>query len=275
MREPFYIQIEDERYRLRSNDVLLIPPYLKMSGYEMSKDPVGFYWLHFFINKEPRLLKKDELMNELAPLATKSYAPSINNQVILPRCFHLNDPGRIFILINQLLDVANSYRYSEQENDYLITAFLIELSNHYLTQIVADQQYKNHKIDKIKEWIRVNITDSLKVEQVAQAFQLNPDYLTRLFKQNEHRTTLQYINDLKIETAQTLLVRTNLLITQIAAHSYFVDDKNFMRRFKMKTGLTPTEYRNANTHTHLNNPQVDPSIPLPKQLEQRMHTKSE
>lgn len=270
-----YIQIGTDKHVVVPNDALLIPPYTKMFGYHLSNDPVDFYWLHFFVNKSPTLLNEKQLMNEISPVALKNYASSINDQVILPRSFHLDNPERIFILINQVLDVANSYRYSEQENDYLITVFLIELSHHFLEQLVPNHPYKNNKIDKIKEWIRANMTENLTVEQVAEAVQLSPDYLTRLFKRYERRSTLQFMNDLKIETAQLLLVRTNLPIKQIAAHSYFGDEKNFMRRFKTKNGLTPTEYRNTYTHTHLNNPHIDPTIPLPKQLEQRIDVKPE
>lgn len=268
-----YIQIAEDRHVVHANDVLLVPPYTKMFGYQFSQEPVNFYWLHFFVNQNHRFrfFEEKELMKELSPLASKSYVPSLNEQIILPRLFHLDDPAKVMIYMNQILDISNSYRYSEQENDYLITAFLIELSHHFLIQLTSRQPYSNNKLDKIKEWICANISEVLTVEEVARAFQFNPDYLTRLFKRYESCTTLQYINNLKIEIAQTLLIRTNLPIKQIAAHSFFGDEKNFMRRFKAKTGLTPTEYRNAFLHTHLNNPLIDPLIPLPRQLEKRVY----
>ncbi|MCO7127483.1 AraC family transcriptional regulator [Sporolactobacillus shoreicorticis] len=269
-----YIQVGDDRQIVLPNDVLLIPPYTELLGYRTSNKPVDFYWLHFFVNTDPIFLDRQQLMNKIGPVSLQNYAPSINNRVILPCTFHLDNPQRIYILVNQILDVANSYRYSEQENDYLMTAFLIELSHHFLVHLASNFSYKNSKIDKIKEWIRANITETMTVEQVAYAFDLNPDYLTRLFKKHDHRTTLQFINDLKLETAQLLLVRTNLPVKQIATHAYFGDEKNFMRRFKAQIGLTPTEYRNAYTHTHLNNPLIDPLIPLPKQLEQIIDIKS-
>lgn len=269
---PMYLQVGETRHVLTPNDVAVIPPYTKMFGYQLSTDPVDFYWLHFFVDQNHKMIEEAELINKLVAITSKTFSPTLNDQIILPEKFHLEDPEKIIILINQILDVANSYRYSQQENDYFVTAFLIELSNHFLTQLASKQPYSHTKIDKIKEWIRVNISEDLTVEQVARAFQMNADYLTRLFKRYERRTTLQYMNELKIKTAQSLLVRTNLPIKQIAAHSYFGDEKNFMRRFKAMTGLSPTKYRNACTHTHLNNPIIDPTIPLPKQLEDRIYT---
>ncbi|GER70355.1 hypothetical protein BpJC7_16580 [Weizmannia acidilactici] len=270
---PLYIQVGTTQYVLNANDVLFIPPYTNMFGYRLSTNPVNFYWLHFFAKHEHSLLEDRELSANLSAIASGSFASSINDKVILPDFFHVNEAGKILIFINQVLDVANSYRYSEQENDYLVTVFLIELSNTYLMQLSANQHFRSNKVDKIKEWIRANLSEDLTVEEVARTFQLHPDYLTRLFKRYTHRTTLQFINELKIETAKVLLLRTNLTVSQIASHSYFIDEKNFMRRFKKMTGLTPTEFRNAYIHTHLNNPRIDPKIPLPTQLEKRMDIK--
>lgn len=264
---PLYIQVGEDKHIVTPNDVLLIPPYTTMFGYKCSTEPVDFYWLHFFVKKAAKPIDDDQLIRDVTPVAAKSFAPAINDRVILPAFSHLDKPEKIFVLINQVLDIANSYRYTEREADYATTMFLIELTHQFIEQIITNHRFSNHKIDRIKEWIRANITESLTVEQVARTFQLNPDYLTRLFKRCDHCTTLQYINQLKIETAEMLLLRTNLPIKQIAAHSYFGDEKNFMRRFKSQLGLTPSEFRNAYSHTHLNNPRIDPTIPLPKQLE--------
>ncbi|WP_026684706.1 helix-turn-helix domain-containing protein [Heyndrickxia coagulans] len=268
---PVYIQVGPVQYELNENDVLLVPPYIKMYGYKLSSQPVNFYWLHFFTKQKPSFVEDEALTSYLSGIASGSFVSSINDKVILPDFFHINEAGKILIFMNQVLDVANSYHYSEQENDYLTTAFLIELSHTYLTQLSVNRHFQNSRVSKIKEWIRANLSEELSVEDVARAFQIHPDYLTRLFKRNTHRTTLQFINELKIETAKMLLLRTNLTVSQIASHAYFIDEKNFMRRFKKMTGLTPTEYRNAYTHTHLNNPRIDPTIPLPKQLENRIN----
>jgi len=40
----------------------------------------------------------------------------------------------------------------------------------------------------------------------------------------------------------------------------------FMRRFKMETGLSPTEYRNKYNTILQNNSHIDPFIPIPSRL---------
>lgn len=68
--------------------------------------------------------------------------------------------------------------------------------------------------------------------------------------------------DIKIKVARLRLVRTILLATT----TYFHDDKNFMKLFKKKTNMTARQYRSSYGNTHLNNPTVDPSIPIPQDI---------
>lgn len=270
MKGTLYIQVKSTRYVIRQHDVLLVPPFSKMFGYRISTSPVDFYWLHFFTKKKPTLIDETELASKISDMSLNhSWNLNLDDPVILPSQFHLHDMGKLIILVHQILDVSSRNRYGQQESDYLMTAFLIELSNYFLDQYSEQKGYIN-KVDQLKEWIRANISSDLSVKQVAYAAQLNPDYLTRLFKRYAGITTLQYIIQLKIEVAQLLLLRTNLTIKQISAYAYFTDEKLFMRRFKAQTDLTPTEYRNAYIHTHLNNPNIDPKIPVPKRIEDKI-----
>ncbi|WP_406542311.1 AraC family transcriptional regulator [Clostridium ljungdahlii] len=270
MKGTFYIQVKSTRYVIRQHDVLLVPPFSKMFGYRKSASPVDFYWLHFFIKKKPTLIYETGLASKVFGMSSDySRNSNLDDPVILPSQFHLQDMGKFIILVHQILDVSSRNRYGQQESDYLMTAFLIELSNHFLNQCLEQKGYIN-KIARLKEWIRANMSSDLNVKQIADATQLNADYLTRLFKRYTGMTTLQYLTRLKIEVAQLLLLRTNLTVKQISIYAYFTDEKLFMRRFKAQTGLTPTEYRNAYTHTHLNNPHIDPKIPVPKQIEDKI-----
>lgn len=272
MKGTFYIQVKSTRYIIRQHDILLVPPFSKMFGYRISTSPVNFYWLHFFTKKKPALIEEKRRISEggdVSEFLNNLWNSNLAKSVILPSQFHLENIGKLIILIHQILDVSGRNHYGQQESDYLMTAFLIELSNHFVVQYSKPKERMN-KIDKLKEWIRANMSSDLTVKQIADAAQFNPDYLTRLFKRYTGVTMLQYIIRLKIEVAQLLLLRTNLTVKQISAYAYFTDEKLFMRRFKSQTGVTPTEYRNAYTHTHLNNPHIDPRIPVPKQIENKI-----
>ena len=76
----------------------------------------------------------------------------------------------------------------------------------------------------------------------------------------------EYILTIKLDYAKRLLTTTTLTISEISEQAFFADAKHFMRLFKQKNGLTPSQYREENSHTNLNSSLMDPSSPLPEQF---------
>lgn len=253
-----HLQVNDETITVGPHDVLLIPPYTRFYGCSPSEN-VDFYWLHFF-SQDPL---SDFSANENETVSSFITKTGDDKEIILPSLFHLHDYEQVTVLIHQILSLHSELSYVE-ERDFLTSALLIELFKSYIAQHNPDDA--NDRINYLKEWIRANMSSDLTVEVIAEQVHLNVDYLTRLFKKYEGITTLQYLNHLKIEVATLLLIRTELSINEIAQSSYFNDPKNFMRHFKREMGLSPTQYRNTYNIIHLNNPHIDPQIPLPKQL---------
>lgn len=256
---PIYLQIGDRRYTLNTHEVLIVPPFTTFYGYQDSPGDVDFYWVHFFSqHKEDTLTADEDDMTEKVKAST-----SKKRQIFLPQYFKLADYEEATILIHQILSIHNELSFIE-ERDYLVSALLIQLYKSYFNRPDANED--SSRINSLKEWIRANMSSDLTVAEIADRSHLNPDYLTRLFKHCTGMTTLQYLNHVKIEVATLLLIRTDMSIKQIADNSYFNDPKVFMRRFKSATGLSPTEYRKSYNLIHLNNPHVDPQIPIPKRI---------
>ena len=49
-----------------------------------------------------------------------------------------------------------------------------------------------------------------------------------------------------IEKAKTILLSTNHSISEVAYHLGFEYPQHFSKLFKLKTGVSPTDYRNVN-----------------------------
>lgn len=256
---PIYLQIGDRREALNAHEVLLVPPFTPMFGYQDSQGSVDFYWLHFFSQHREDTFEseEDEVVSEVK---TNKNA---KRKIYLPMKFKLVDYEEATILIHQILSIHNELSFIE-ERDYWVSALLIQLYKSYFNKSKSDED--SSRISYMKEWIRANMSSTLTVAEIADRVHLNPDYLTRLFKHYTGMTTLQYLNHVKIEVATLLLIRTQMPIKQIAFNSYFNDPKVFMRRFKSSVGLSPSEYRKSYNLIHLNNPHVDPQIPIPKRI---------
>ncbi len=267
-------------YTISPGDVYVIPPYITYEGNHPSKEGVSFYWLHFF----PRLghfnASSKNAVTELLSLADTAPAKrdviyaqkeadlsrDTSSYVYLPLCFRAPSPEKLYILVHQILDVSNSQYYSSYCADYLITSLVLEITEQFrkcsITQNLSQSEH-SHSLSQILEWIRINIYTDLTVATVAEKFAFSPDYLTRLFKKNLGIGTNRYINIQKINTVKGLLSTSNMTVKEIAYLLNFKDEKYLMRLFKNIEGITISQYRKAYTNTYMNNPQVDPDIPLP------------
>ncbi|MBZ2200780.1 MAG: AraC family transcriptional regulator [Lentilactobacillus hilgardii] len=257
-----YMQVDNDHYQLNSGDVFALPPYHHLHGYKPSPEDTQYFWFHFFM--KPNGLKTIDVEQD----SGKITALFNSDTAVLPLIFNLSTVEKEFVLANQILDVSASNYFTSLSVDYLLTEMIIQLSEDYYQKIIGPSPSEHAaRVETIKNWIRANLSESLRVGDVADAFALNPHYLVRIFKEQSNETVIQYINKLKMEEAKELLVRTNMAIKQIAGMAFFSDEKRFMKAFKKYTNLTPSEFRRAYTQQFLDSSNFDPEVPITKNTE--------
>jgi len=67
----------------------------------------------------------------------------------------------------------------------------------------------------------------------------------RLFKQHTGLSPNQYLLEIRIRKAQSLLTNTALSVQRISEETGFESSFYFSRFFKQRTGLSPLNYRKA------------------------------
>ena len=94
----------------------------------------------------------------------------------------------------------------------------------------------NFKADQTIVGTAMNMlgTAAATVIDKAMNTRINPDNVS---------STIQYINQKKVEKAQLLLITDNMTVKEIAYSLGFNDHSYFIRFFKKVTGLTPNQYR--------------------------------
>lgn len=96
----------------------------------------------------------------------------------------------------------------------------------------------------IEEDLSANITPRM----LAEAQNLNPSYLSTVFKKETGKTLSEYIREKRVKHALHLLTTTKLQIQTVALHCGIMDVQYFSKIFKRHTGMSPKEYREiANT----------------------------
>jgi two-component system response regulator YesN len=107
-----------------------------------------------------------------------------------------------------------------------------------------DAQGDRALVERILRYIDARFTDKdLSVEQVCEAFYISATKLSLLFKREMGTSFLQYVLDLRIQSAQRMLLETQEKISKIALDNGFGDAGYFSYCFKQRCGVTPKDFR--------------------------------
>jgi YesN/AraC family two-component response regulator len=92
-------------------------------------------------------------------------------------------------------------------------------------------------------YIRKHYQERLTLEDTASAVALSPNYFSRIFNATMHISFSSYVNRLRVEQAQRLLLNTRLSLVEIAGIVGFEDQSYFSKVFKSFTTVSPGQYR--------------------------------
>lgn len=85
----------------------------------------------------------------------------------------------------------------------------------------------------------------LSVAEYAAQLGVTPNYLNKTVKNRTRRTAIDWIEIARLNIAKNMLKDPSVSIADISARVGLPDQSYFSRFFKKKTGLTPSEFRNA------------------------------
>ncbi len=82
------------------------------------------------------------------------------------------------------------------------------------------------------------------VKMCAKKMGMSPDYLSDMLKQETGKNAQDYIHFMIIDRAKNLLLSSSNTVSEVAYKLGFEYPQYFSKLFKLKTGLTPSQYRN-------------------------------
>ncbi len=144
----------------------------------------------------------------------------------------------------ELQDLALGYAKQAHECGRLTDA--IEVFKKYLAAVVRMQNIKtpvSREITEVVQFIKNNYKQEISLQQAAGLVKMSSAYLSNLFKKEMGISFVEYINQVRIDRAKDLLVRTYLKTYEVALSVGFTDESYFSRIFKKLTGLRPYEYK--------------------------------
>jgi len=100
-------------------------------------------------------------------------------------------------------------------------------------------------VSRALDYIAANYTESITLEEIAEAAGLSTFRIAHLLKETTGKTALQNIHYLRIQEARRLLETGDMSCTDIAYETGFGDQSYFIKQFRKWMGITPAKYRKS------------------------------
>lgn len=99
------------------------------------------------------------------------------------------------------------------------------------------------RLEKALAMLHENYAESLKASDLAKVSNLSLSQFNRVFWATMGTSAKDYLSNLRVEMAKSLLLRSNKKLAEIATDVGFYDGSEFGKRFKKREGVTPRSYR--------------------------------
>lgn len=108
---------------------------------------------------------------------------------------------------------------------------------------VQPEKPRSKAVNLAVEYIRRNFAQPLSLEEVAANVYLNPEYFSRVFKEEMGVTFVNFLTELRLAHSVRLLETTALRVQDVAQQVGYPNVSYFSTTFKKRYGMSPYEYR--------------------------------
>ncbi|WP_455714184.1 helix-turn-helix domain-containing protein [Anaerosporobacter sp.] len=255
----FYINAEKYEVLLNGKKLLLLGPNLlyindrdQIELHSVNKDECKIVYFHPSVfnsrldfescneKKELSITDKQDLFY------LEKFKWNVKNEA---KIISLNENSSL--LIGQKLDRLTEL-LSEQDTMYwpcmsrtnmLEILFHIAQTGSQEGSILYLEQGDSSLVSKVIEYLGLHYGDKITLEQLASTFGTNRTTLQNEFKKVIDKSPLQYLTQIRMKIACTLLKDTLIPINDICDRTGFSDMSYFVKVFKKEIGITPGEYR--------------------------------
>lgn len=139
--------------------------------------------------------------------------------------------------------------FSIVEGEYKLEALkrqYISLVNECIGDKDTEENNAKNKIKMAVHYIEKHYNENISVNQLAEKFEMSPNYFSTMFKKEIGQSTVNYVTDQRISKAKEFLRKSDKSVVEIAQMIGYEDCNYFFRVFKKNVGVTPQQYRAQN-----------------------------
>ena len=112
-----------------------------------------------------------------------------------------------------------------------------------LELIKVNAKPRKRAVDAMRGYIKSHLNVNFTLADVADSVDLSPYYASRIVREDQNMTIMEYAVQLRMNEACYLLANPNLRIDEIAAQLGYADSSYFARVFRKQVGMSPRQYR--------------------------------
>ncbi|MFZ4453786.1 response regulator transcription factor [Salibacterium aidingense] len=139
-----------------------------------------------------------------------------------------------------LYSEIHSLKNFSQLHDYLDSYIQKKIETAGRLQARMDRK----EVREAKKYVEIHMDKRITMEEVAQHLHLNPSHFSRMFKQENGDTFIEYVTKKKMEQAQHYLLHTDRTVDDISFSLGYDNTSYFNKLFKKYNQMAPSQFRN-------------------------------
>ncbi|WP_336784989.1 AraC family transcriptional regulator [Paenibacillus sp. MMO-177] len=208
-------------------DLCLLPAHTRQSYATLkNRQPFHKYWCHFSAAIGPFDLFQWIGVPLSVPVADRE------------------EMAELFKLLGSLH--ANKNFIAKLREKSIMLEIISRYLEHVPINILQHRSEDMKRLQIIQAYIDSHMDGNLKVEDMAKAAHLHPNYFIAYFKKHFGLSPLKYVSMKRVDKAKILLSTTSHSVKDIALQTGFKETNHFAKFFRKETGQSPTEYRQFN-----------------------------
>ena len=219
-----FLEIDGKLFYPQPGELYIIPEGSILSSGTNKNNTFYKYWCHFN-----------------SKLIDRSFFKLIN----APNCIKVKENAKLKEIFNVLV---TDFKKESIAAHFTARAAMLQIIALILDEISNEEHsitvdFPIDALNVINSYIYDNIKEKITLNKLSEVLHFHPNYLIKFFNKYYGVSPLQYVSNVRINEAKRLLENTSLSIKEIALKTGFYDLYHFSKRFKAKTGYSPTDYR--------------------------------
>jgi AraC-like DNA-binding protein len=152
--------------------------------------------------------------------------------------------GQVTALMNRMADLRGMERVLQFVQILVVLAGSEDCEPIASPGFAADASlFDQERMDRVFQFLNGKVGDPVRLSEAARIINMSEGAFSRFFRMHTGKTFPEFVNELRIGRACSLLMEDNLNITEVAFECGFTNLSNFNRQFLRLKGLSPREFR--------------------------------